>query len=219
MIIQDYKEGTVKISSTKMRIIVILCLALIAVVVIVLLSLGPGRRNDSVIPQLQGPFSLRSFGSPGQGGPTASIDPCTLLLKGELEAELGRSLNTAQSGYVENPLGERYCRFPDPQASDEYPFSISIVFNSSIAQVLLNDGYNVLRMFEGRKISPELIQPIDDLGDEAFWGGSGSELWNGLHILARDVYLIVNVHSGDVETDYRVARNMAVAVLERLFMP
>ena len=206
-------------SSNQLRFMVIFTLGLIVVVAVVLYSAG-GNQQTSRLSSGQGDsIPLRSFGNPGARNSTASVDPCKLLLQEEIEAEMGLPVAEAQSGYVENPLGERYCRFPNPDNQSEYLFYFSIVFNDSIVPLLLNDGYSVKRMFDGRKASPELIQPVDDLGDDAFWGGSGDELWNGLHILVHDVYVKVNVFSGDAELDYRVARNLSVAALERLFTP
>jgi hypothetical protein len=205
--------------SNLLRIIVISSLVLIAVVAVLLATLGTDKAQPLIFQSQPGSISLRSFESPGGRGSTKSSDPCDLLLRAEIEVVMSMSLAEAQSGYVENPLGERYCRFPDPQALDADLFYFSIVFNDSIDPLLLSDGYNVTRMFEGRKASPELIQTVDDVGDDAFWGGPGDELWQGLHILVRDVYITVKVHSGDAEIDYRVSRNMAVAALERLFKP
>jgi hypothetical protein len=208
-----------KLTSNKLRLLVILSLILIAVFIIVLFILRGNRQTLLIVPSLGDSTSLRSFTSPDDQGSTASTDPCSLLKRAEIEAEMGMSLGEPQSGYVENPLGERYCSFPDPEDSEKELFRVSIVFNDSIDPALLNDGYNVLRMFEGRKASPELIQVVNGVGDEAFWGGSGADLWNGLHVFVYDVYLQVDVNTGDEQLDYHVARNMAVAALERLFTP
>ena len=208
-----------KISSNQLRFLVIFTLGLIVVVAVVLLLSDGKQKNAPLIPSQQGDISIRSFDSPGGQGSTASIDTCSLLLAEEIEAELGAPVAEGQSEVADNPFGQRYCRFPNPDDPDAYVFSFSVVFNSSMDPSLLEAGYSSMHMFEGRKASPDLIQSVDDLGDDAFWGGTGVELWNGLHILVRDVYLIVNVFSGDTEIDYRVARNMAVVALERLFTP
>jgi hypothetical protein len=208
-----------KVSSKRMQIIVILGLILFAVAVIVLLKLTGNREAPLTIQVLDEPTSLRSFYGPDDPGRTASTDPCSLLEKAEVEEEMDLSLADPQSGYVENPLGERYCTFPDPEDSEKELFRLSIVFNDSIDPALLNNGFNVKQMFEGRKASPELIQAVNGIGDEAFWGGSGIELWNGLHVLAHDVYVQVDANTGDEQHDYRVARNLVVAALERLFTP
>jgi hypothetical protein len=208
-----------KLPSNKLRLLVILSLVLIAVLVMVISILRGNREAPLIVPVLGDSTALRSYTSLDDQGPTASTDPCSLLKRAEIEAEMGVSLDDPQSGYVENPLGERYCSFPDPEDPEKELFRLSIVFNDSIDPALLNDGYSVLRMFEGRKASPELIQVVNGVGDEAFWGGSGVELWNGLHVFVYDVYLQVDVNTGDEKLDYRVARNMAVAALERLFSP
>lgn len=208
-----------KITSNQLRFIVIISLGLIIVVAVALLLSDGRQQNAALISSQPGGISLQSFDSPGGQGSTDSTDPCGLLRREEIEAELGASVSDAQSGFADNPFGQRYCRFPDPKNSDAELFSFSIVFNNSMDPSLLDAGYNATYMFEGRKASPDLIQSVDDLGDDAFWGGTGPELWNGLHILVQDVYLTVNVYSGDPEIDYRVARNLAVVALERLFTP
>lgn len=205
------------LSSNQLRIIVIAALALIVVGAIVLVSLDGGGDPISILDAPGTTSSLRSYSGGSLRGVTPSTDPCTLLTKEVVERELGLTVGSPQSGYAENPLGERFCRFPDPGRTSENRVVISIVFNGSIDPALLNDGYNVQRMHEGRKASPDLIQVVDGLGDDAFWGGSGQELWNGLHVLIHDLYVQVDVSSGDSELDYRVARNLAVTALEQLF--
>ncbi len=205
------------LSSNQLRVIVITALVVIAVGTILLVSLGDGREAPLTIPALGQSSDLRSFNGRNLRGVTPSTDPCSLLEKQEVEEELGRSVSNPEGGYVENPLGERFCRFPDPNQPSESLVHLSIVFNGSIDPALLNDDYNVLRMYEGRKASPELIQPIEGLGDDAFWGGSGPELWNGLHVLVHDIYLQVDVALGDEELNYHAARNLAVIALEHLF--
>jgi hypothetical protein len=201
------------------KVIAILAIVLLAVGVIIVVISGSGGANDRPLSDFNQSGDLLSFsGSSGQN-PTASVDPCTLLDANKLEQLLGFTLLRPQSGYADNPLGERYCHYFDNQDSDQIRFNLSVVFESSIDPVLRDNGLTARQMFDGRKASPTLIQSVEGMGGEAFWGGTGVELWNGLHVLVHDVYLQVNVNSGDEELDYRVARNMAVMALERLFVP
>ncbi len=206
-----------ELSPNRLRLIVIIALGLIGVGAIVLLSIGGDGESGVSFPILDGSTTLRSFSGAELVGPTLSTDPCNLLGGVEVESELGMSVGDSQSGYVENPLGERFCRFPDPQNPDSDLVNISIVFNNSIDPALLNDDFNVKRMYKGRKVDPNLIELVNGVGDDAFWGGSGQELWNGFHVLINDIYLQIDVHSGDESLNYQAARNLAVIALERLF--
>ena len=201
-------------NNVKLMAILAIILLIFGVVIVVTSSLGGGDRTQSVHPQSG---DLLSFTGSGGQRPTASIDPCTLIDANVLEQSLGLSLEKPESGYVGNPLGERYCVYYDARDTDEVRFYLSIVFESSIDPVLLDAGFTVRQMFKGREVSPSLIEAVDDVGTEAFWGGTGAEVWNGLHVLVDDVYLQVDVYSGDEDLDYRVARNMTVTALEKLF--
>jgi hypothetical protein len=213
------KEVAMELTSNRLRIIVILVLIFIAGGAIILLSQDGNRGNSVTISAGDRSGELRGFTSIGASGSTASTDPCNVVGQSEVESELGMEVGDPQGGYAENPLGERFCRFPDPDRTSKDLVNISITFNDSIDPALLNDGYTVDRMYEGRKVSPDLIQIVDGVGDDAFWGGAGDDFWNGLHILVHDIYVQVDVSSGDEEIDYQAARNIAVIALERIFGP
>lgn len=204
-------------TSNRLRIIVIAVLVMITGSAIVLLAVGSKEPDSPLLSTGENSNDLRSFDSAEAQGVTRSTDPCNLVGRQDVEAELGVSVADPQSGYAENPLGERFCRFPSTSNSGEDLVLLSIVFNDAIDPALLNDGYNVTRMYEGRKVSPEMIQLIEDVGDDAFWGGTGTNLWNGLHILVHDIYVQVDVNSGDQAVDYQAARNLAIIALELLF--
>lgn len=207
------------LSSSTFRWIVIASLVLIVGVAIILITVnGDGGSPSRIVVGGESDL-LPSFGVQGRRSPTTSVDPCTLLNQSDIEGEMGKTLPAMESGFVDNPLGERYCRIVDPDHSDQYLFYYSIVFDESIDTPLRNDGFNVDQLFKGRQVSPNLIQPLDELGDEAFWGGTGVEVWNGLHILVHDVYLQVDILMGDEQQEYEAARNIAVAAMERLFGP
>lgn len=205
------------LSSNTFRWIVIASLILIVGVAIILITNNVDGGSPSRILVEGESGLLPSFGIQGRRNPTSSVDPCQLLSKSDIEAEIGTTLPALESGFVNNPLGERYCRIPDPSNFDQSIFYLSIVFDEAIDPPLRNDGFNVEQLYAGRNISPNLIQPLDELGDEAFWGGTGLEIWNGLHILVSDVYLQIDIVMGDDQQDYEAARNIAVKVMENLF--
>jgi hypothetical protein len=207
------------VSSNNFRLLGILSLLLIIGGIVVLMNLGGEQSVSRISPAQDGDIPLQSFSTTGSRGVTAAIDPCELISVDQISEDLGIQLEGTESGNVGNPLGERFCRISNPDTRDTDLIYLSIVFNSAIDPVILENGFNVVNWFESRQASPELIQTLDDLGNGAFWGGSGNELWNGLHILVYDVYLNVNVFSGAEEVDYRVARNVAVTVMEQLFTP
>jgi hypothetical protein len=206
-------------SSNKYRLIGIVSLLLIVGSIVIIMNLGGEKNGPGLFSDQGGDTSFQSFRLSGSGEVTPATDPCTLISLDQISEELGYSLEDAESGDAHNPLSERFCRISDPDNQDSDLFYLSMVFTSAIDPVLLENGFSVENWYATRKASPELVQPIKDLGNEAFWGGSGNELWNGLHILANDVYINVNVYSGTERVDLRVARTIAVTVMENLFTP
>ncbi len=149
--------------------------------------------------------------------PTTPRDPCSLLMPDEIEDELGIQLGESSFDVADNPIGEMICIFPGENEDDLPVVRLVVVFNEGMEAFLRQNGYSVAHLFAGRNVSDRFTEPIADIGDEAFWGGSGVELWNGLHVLLWDVYLQINVNSGDEGNDLEAAQNLVIIALNRLF--
>jgi len=118
---------------------------------------------------------------------------------------------------VDNPIGEMVCTFPGADDEDFPVVSLVVVYTEGMETFLIQNGYSVNHLYAGRNVSDRFTKPVADIGDDAFWGGSGVELWNGLHVLIWDVYLQIDVNSGDEGNDLEAAQNLALIALNRLF--
>ncbi len=155
--------------------------------------------------------------NPNRREPTTPRDPCSLLMPDEIEDELGIQLGEPSFDAADNSIGEMICTFHGVNEDDLPVVRLVVVFNEGMEAFLRQDGYSVDHLFAGRNVSDRYTKPVADIGDEAFWGGSGGELWNGLHVLLWDVYLQIDVNSGDEASDLTAARKLALIALERLF--
>jgi len=195
----------------------VLVFILLAAIVAILFA---GRLGRSVP---GGQLSMLSEGlqsvviNPDRESATEPRDPCSLLMPGEIEAELGFLVGDPYSVAVDNPLGELACMVPG-ENEDELPVvRLVMVYTAAMEPFLIQNEYSVDHLFAGRDVAGGLTEPIQSIGDAAFWGGSGPELWNGLHILIWDVYVQLNVNSGDEVLDLEAAQNLAAVALNRLF--
>ena len=60
------------------------------------------------------------------------------------------------------------------------------------------------------------LQAIDEIGDKAYWGGSGLKLGAGLHVVYKDAYFTIQAATGEDEKNLITAKKLADAVLTRL---
>lgn len=155
--------------------------------------------------------------NPDRESPTEPRDPCSLLMPTEIEAELGFPVGEMHSVATDNPIGELVCVVPGINEDDLPVVRLVTVYTEAMEPFLIQNEYSVDHLFAGRDVSGGLTEPIQSIGDAAFWGGSGPELWNGLHILICDVYIQLNVNSGDGELDFIAAQNLASIAMNRLF--
>lgn len=155
--------------------------------------------------------------NPDRQKPTKPRDPCSLLIPDEIEDELGIQIGEPFFEVVDNPIGEMVCTFPGVNDDDLPVVRLAAVYSEGMETFLLQNGYSVNHLYAGRNVSDRFTKAVPDIGDDAFWGGSGTELWNGLHVLIWDVYLQIDVNSGDEVNDLEAAQNLALIALNRLF--
>jgi hypothetical protein len=154
-----------------------------------------------------------------RSAPTKPVRACDLLQEADVETILGRPVGDAVQTTADNPLGETVCIIPDPENPDHTLVQLSIVYNQGMQPFLQENGYTVEQLYDGRNIGGGQTESIRDVGDKAFWGGSGVEMWNGLHVLVWDVYLDIDVSSGSARDDLQRAEAIAGAVLAELYPP
>ncbi|MFN2148600.1 MAG: hypothetical protein ACK2T2_09405 [Anaerolineales bacterium] len=156
---------------------------------------------------------------PDRSSPTKPVLACDLLPAGEVETILGRPVGSPVQATADNPLGESICLFPDPENPERTLVQVGIVFAQGMASFLQENGYTVEQLFDGRNLGGGQTQPVKDVGDKAFWGGAGTEIWNGLHVLVWDVYLDIDVFGGDSGADLEQAKAIAGSMLAELYPP
>ncbi len=189
----------------------------LAAIVAFLFVRGLGRSAPPVLRPSSAGAIQRGEINPDRQEPTTPRDPCSLLLPDEIEDELGIQLGESSFEAADNPIGEMICTFQGVDEDDLPVVRLVLVFDEGMEAFLRQNGYSVDHLYAGRNVSDRYTKPVADIGDEAFWGGSGGELWNGLHVLLWDVYLQIDVNSGDEGNDLEAAQNLALIALERLF--
>ena len=177
-------------------------------------SLRQGNTGSSGPQQLAG----RAF-EPDRSSPTEPEAACDLLPGEEVETIIGRAVGPSVQATSDNPLGESICLFPDPQNPDHTLVQVGIVFSQGMAPFLIENGYTVEQLFDGRNLGGGQTQSVEDVGDKAFWGGPGPEIWNGLHVLVWDVYFDIDVFGENPSMDLQQAKAIAGAVLAEIFPP
>ena len=195
----------------------VLVLILLAAIIAILFAGRLGR--SAPIDQIEGPVGVIQplVINPDRESATEPRDPCSLLMPGEIEAELGFPVGDPYTVEVDNPLGELACMVPGVNEDALPVVRLVTVYTSAMEPFLIQNEYSVDHLFAGRDVAGGLTKPVQNMGDAAFWGGSGPELWNGLHILIWDVYVQLNVNSGDEALDLEAAQSLASIAMNRLF--
>lgn len=175
------------------------------------------RQEDSGTGGIQ-VLAGRSY-EPDRSTPTRPVPVCELISQDELEIVLNRQVGGGIPSTSNNPLGETICVFPDPENPEHTLAQIGMVYTQSMAPFLVENGYTVEQLLDGRNIGGGQTENVDDVGDKAFWGGSGQEIWNGLHVLVWDVYIDIDISSGDSGSDLDYAKTVAGIILAELYPP
>lgn len=157
------------------------------------------------------------FRLPQLSSQTEPVDPCSLVSQDQIEEIMGRDLSEPISEDLSNPYGELLCVFTAPDNPDERLLAIDMIFQSGIAAVFTQNDYDVTELYRGRRIEDRGVKDVDGIEDEAFWGGAGTEIWNGLHVRSADVYMRVLIYNEEDKQALEVARDVAVMVLRNLF--
>jgi hypothetical protein len=154
---------------------------------------------------------------PETSSETDPVDPCSLISRAEVEKILGREVGAPVSEELNDAVGQKRCIFGEPDQPDQALVVVEIVFEKGMETELLQAGYNVGEIYSSRKLPEQQIQELPEIEDEAFWGGDGGEVWNGLHVRSADVYLRVSTYLGDEDAAFDAAQQLAVIILENLF--
>jgi hypothetical protein len=144
------------------------------------------------------------------------VDPCSLLTVDEVGAALQAPVlepAAGPQGNLPNPLGQRTCTW-STQDSPPRSMSISVVTTDSAqAGGALGGSYSAERLFEDTKQLVEGLEPVADVGDDAYLGSvAGVQM----SVLEGDVYLSVGVPFGTSEADLAAVRALTPVAVSRL---
>ncbi|MEE4242794.1 MAG: hypothetical protein V2I36_15105 [Desulfopila sp.] len=151
-------------------------------------------------------FSLASAVS---GGDHA----CDYLSKDEVTTVLGLEAADGEA-QAANPMGQSICFFDIP-ADMAVRFAQLQMVRTDWA-VRAGTGWSASSLFENNMGFLDTLRKVEDLGEKAYWGGSGMKLGAGLHVLYKDTYFTVLVEMGDEENNLRKSQNLVKVVLKKL---
>jgi hypothetical protein len=145
-----------------------------------------------------------------------AVDPCALLTVDEVSNGLRAQVlmpEAGPQGNLPNPLGQRTCTWTT-QESPPRSLSISVVTTESAAAgSALGGSYSAERLFEDTKQLVDGLEPVPDLGDDAYFGSvAGVQM----SVLADDVYVSIGVPFGTTDVDVAAVRMLAPIAVERL---
>lgn len=191
--------------SGKAWLLLIACLA-------VLTACGGG---DKSAPQGTAPAAAKPEAAQAQ--PAAAgvkveniqVAPCALLTQAEVEAAVGRSV---AAPFEERMANLAICSYGDPGAPliNGRPFSkiVSLsIFTGSDAKYYAGAAAQAKEIFDMAKKNAGSVQPVNGLGEDAFWDKD----WKTLRVV-KGKYEVEVAELGDLA----VARRLAAKVLERL---
>lgn len=124
------------------------------------------------------------------------------------------------SGIVEveaqpvNPMGQSVCFFNIP-ADMAVRFAQLQMFRSSWAK-LSGADFTAPALFENNMCFLDNLQEIQEVGEKAYWGGSGIKLGAGLHVLHKDSYFTIMVATGEPGQNLKKSIELASVVIGKI---
>ncbi len=150
-----------------------------------------------------------SFASANSGGDHA----CDYLSKDEVTTVLGLQAADGEA-QAANPMGQSICFFDIPADVAVRFAQLQMVRTRWAARA--GKGWNASSLFENNMGFLDTLHKVEDLGEKAYWGGSGMKLGSGLHVLYKDTYFTVLVEMGDEEKNLKKSQNLVKMVLKKL---
>ena len=154
---------------------------------------------------------------------TSSYDPCKLLTSADVQALFPNGTITLDQHDTEaNPVGMKICFYST--SDDDQGFAQLAVTNAADAPDTMVDGGSLRPLYENELAFLESadIQEVSNLGDAAYYGGSGLKMGAGLHLLddAHGVKLDITVGLGfgndDQSSHLDIEKKIAKTALSRL---
>lgn len=135
-----------------------------------------------------------------------AYDACALLTDAEVEATLGEPAGQPVPGAMASDMGQQTCIYGAASGDETSQIEVSVIRERDFAEQLTKSGIDVKKAFEQGKTVHQSIEPIADLGDEAY--RSDKEL------LVRSGTVILGLGAPGISTETLVT--LANSILERV---
>ena len=112
-----------------------------------------------------------------------------------------------------NPLGQSVCFFDLSTTAMRFA-QLQMVRTSWPG--ISDKKFTAASLFENNMGFLDGLEEEKNLGEKAYWGGSGLKLGAGLHVLYRDCYFTITTATGDEQTSRAKARELAALVLDAI---
>ncbi len=158
-----------------------------------------------------------SFLAYAQNASAKIYNPCQLLTTKEIQSVFPAAniTITLQDDKAANPLGTRRC-FWDANETNMQFVQLSITSDAEAKTM------QTAQQFENNKQYIENVQSVPNLGDEAYYGGSGLKAGAGLHVLVKNkgvlIHIVVGLGFGnkDEQKHLEIETSIAKKVIEKL---
>lgn len=118
---------------------------------------------------------------------------------------------------TESPVGSVCFYSPQVDGLQVRFVQISLHQTRAFTDAMQSNGYTAAQLYDDSLALLEDTQPIEGLGKDAFWGGSGLQAGAGLHVLQNDdLYFSISVGLGNDEDNLAAAQILAERVMQRL---
>ncbi|MDD2399093.1 MAG: hypothetical protein PHR75_00585 [Sulfurovum sp.] len=158
-----------------------------------------------------------SFLAYAQNASAKIYNPCQLLTTEDIQSVFpGANITiTLQDDKAANPLGTRRC-FWDANETNMQFVQLSITSDAEAKTM------PTAQQFENNKEYIQNVQSVPDIGDAAYYGGSGLKAGAGLHVLVKNKGVLIHVVVGlgfgnkDEQKHLEIETSIAKKVIEKL---
>ncbi|MCD6654560.1 MAG: hypothetical protein LT067_07340 [Sulfurovum sp.] len=173
--------------------------------------------KSSYIQNLMIVWILLSFFAYAENRSAKTYDPCQFLAAEDIQAVFPDTniTITVHDKIAANPLGTRRC-FWDAGETNMQFVQISITSDAETKTM------QTAQQFENNKQYIEHVQSVPNIGDAAYYGGSGLKAGSGLHVLVRNKGVLLHVVIGlgfgnkDEQKHLEIETSIAKKVIEKL---
>jgi hypothetical protein len=145
-------------------------------------------------------------------------DPCDLIKVEDMQQYFpGQEIKITRHDAKANAVGQKICYWSASEAEMKF-VQLSISSNADMK----SGSVKVDELYENEKQMLDQTQPVSEIGDSAYYGGSGLKMGAGLHVLLKDkgvkLTIMVGLGTGNADDQKHIDIETALAkkVIERL---